>query len=100
MLNRRDFLLATGAVTLVPTFGLAQGDADAKLDALFDVFVQEDLRQRPESATQLGLDKGADAALRGQLTDNSADGIAKARALTADQLRRLEAVDRAALSAD
>jgi uncharacterized protein (DUF885 family) len=100
MLNRRDFLLATGAATLVPTFGLAQADADAKLDALFDVFVQEDLRERPEGATQLGLDKGANAALRSQLTDNSAEGIAKARALNADQLRRLEGVDRAALSTD
>ncbi|HEY2047834.1 MAG TPA: DUF885 family protein [Caulobacteraceae bacterium] len=98
MLNRRDFLLATSAAALVPAAGLAQAGGDAKLDGLFDAFVQEDLHHRPEGATQLGLDKGANAALRGQLTDNSAEGIAKTRALNADQLRRLEEIDRAALS--
>ena len=100
MLNRRDFLLATGAAAFVPTAGLAQSGEDAKLDVLFDAFVQEDLRQRPEGATQLGLDKGANAALRGRMTDNSVEGIARTKALTADQLRRLEGFDRAGLSAD
>ena len=89
MLNRRDFLLATSAAAFVPKAGLAQADADRKLDGLFSVFVEEDLHHRPESATQLGLDKGTNAGLRSQLTDNSAEGIAKARALNADQLRRL-----------
>jgi uncharacterized protein (DUF885 family) len=98
MLHRRDFLLATSAAALVPTLGWAQTGEDAKLNGLFDVFVQENLRRRPESATQLGLDKGANAALRSQMTDNSAEGIAKAKALNADQLRRLEAIDRSALS--
>ncbi len=77
MLNRRDFVLSTAAA-LIPTTGLAQADGDAKLDALFTVFVEEDLHRRPESATLLGLDKGADAALRSQVTDNSAAGVAKA----------------------
>ena len=63
MLHRRDFLLATSAAALVPTLGWAQTGEDAKLNGLFDVFVQENLRRRPESATQLGLDKGANAAL-------------------------------------
>jgi uncharacterized protein (DUF885 family) len=98
MLNRRDFLFTSGAIALVPAASLAQADDDAKLDGLFSVFVGEDLHHRPEGATQLGLDKGADAALRSQVTDNSAEGIAKAKALTADQLRRLEAVYRAGLS--
>jgi hypothetical protein len=33
MLNRREFLLATGAAVALPASALAQGDADAKLDA-------------------------------------------------------------------
>jgi uncharacterized protein (DUF885 family) len=98
MLNRRDFLLTASTAAFIPVLGQAQTSEDAKLDALFGNFVTEDLRHRPESATQLGLDKGANAGLRSRLTDNSAAGIAGAKTLNTDQLRRLEAIDRNALS--
>jgi uncharacterized protein (DUF885 family) len=101
MIDRRDLLLAaaSAAATLgAPFAARAQASEDARLAALFDVIFQEDLRRRPEGATQLGLDVGANASLRGRLTDNSAEGIAAAKTLNADQLRRLEAIDRAALS--
>jgi uncharacterized protein (DUF885 family) len=71
---------------------------DARLSALFDVFFAEDLRRRPEGATQLGLDTGANADLRSRLSDNSAAGIAAAKTLNQSQLARLTAIDRAALS--
>ncbi|WP_329637760.1 DUF885 domain-containing protein [Phenylobacterium sp.] len=92
-------LLSTGAaaaaVGLAPR-ALAAGDP--QLSALFDAFFKEGLQQRPESATQLGLDKGANAGLKGRLDDGSSAGRAAAKALNADQLRRLQAVDRTRLT--
>ncbi|MGD0867864.1 MAG: DUF885 family protein, partial [Rhizomicrobium sp.] len=52
----------------------------------------------PESATLLGLDTGQNADLRSKLRDESAAGIAAAKALNADQLRRLKAFDAGALA--
>ena len=97
MLNRRALLLTTaaaGAASALPAFAAEP----SSLDKLFDDLFQEGLRQRPESATQLGLDKGANADLRAKLSDDSDKGRAATRALTADQLRRLKAIDRAKLS--
>jgi uncharacterized protein (DUF885 family) len=99
MLNRRAMLLATGAAAaaagLAPR-ALAAGDP--ALASLFDQFFQEGLALRPESATQLGLDKGANAGLKAKLNDGSSAGRAAARAQTADQLRRLQAIDRSRLT--
>ena len=81
MINRRDLILATAsAAALAPMSATAQASEDATLTALFDAFFKEDLQRNPESATQLGLDVGANAALRGKLSDNSAAGIAAAKA--------------------
>lgn len=96
MLNRRAFLLTTvaaGAASALPALAAEGSD----LDRLFDQLFQEGLRQRPESATQLGLDKGANADLKARLSDESDRGRAAARALTQDQLHRLKAVDRSKL---
>jgi uncharacterized protein (DUF885 family) len=100
MLNRRDLILTgASAAALAPLAGaVADPPEDARLAALFDAFVQEDLRRRPEGATLLALDTGANADLRGKLTDGSVAGLAGAKALNADQLRRLAAIDRGALS--
>ena len=100
MLNRRDLILASSAaVALAPLGASAQESAeDAKLTALFDAFFHEDLRRRPESATQLGLDTGDNADLSGKLGDNSPEGVAAAKTLNADQMHRLTAIDRGALS--
>ena len=100
MLNRREALLATAAVSAAPLAGNAQTAKDARLNTLFDQFFQENLRFRPESATNLGLDKGANADLKSKLSDESSTGIAKAKAMTADQLARMARIDRAALSTD
>jgi uncharacterized protein (DUF885 family) len=101
MLNRRSLLMSASAAAAsfaLPRLALA-ADAGGALSALFDQFFQEDIHARPESATQLGLDKGANAGLKRRLTDVSPAGIAAGRVLTQDQLRRLRALDRATLSA-
>jgi uncharacterized protein (DUF885 family) len=101
-LNRREILGSAAAAALFAPAARAQpaavADADAPLYRLFDQLFQEDLRLHPESATQLGLDKGANADLRRRLSDQSAAGLEAAKALTASQLSRLEAVDRSRLS--
>uniref|UniRef100_UPI00157589A6 DUF885 family protein n=1 Tax=Sphingomonas bacterium TaxID=1895847 RepID=UPI00157589A6 len=94
--DRRQFLLGTAALAVTP---LAAADPPA-LATLFDGLVHAQLRRSPEGATNLGLDTGANADLRAKLSDQSAAGIASARAETAAELRRLQAVDRTALDAD
>jgi uncharacterized protein (DUF885 family) len=99
MFSRREIVLSTASVAVVAPLGLrGQTSPDAALAGLLDAFVQEDLRSRPESATQLGLDVGANADLKSKLSDGSAAGIAAAKALNADQLHRLTGIDRGGLS--
>jgi uncharacterized protein (DUF885 family) len=100
MLDRRSLLVSAsaGAAALVlPRIAGAQAPTQP-LTPLLDQFFKERLRLRPESATQIGLDKGPNADLKARLSDASPAGIAAARAQTADQLRRLQAVDRTRLS--
>jgi uncharacterized protein (DUF885 family) len=66
MLNRREALFASAAITAIPLGVDAQTAEDARLNALFDRFVQQNLRARPESATNLGLDKGTNRDRQGQ----------------------------------
>ncbi|MBV8970812.1 MAG: DUF885 family protein, partial [Sphingomonadaceae bacterium] len=101
MLDRRAFLLttaATGAAAALPARAAPVPGENPELASLFDAFFQEGLRQRPEGATQLGLDKGANADLRAKLSDASDAGRAADKAQTQDQLRRLAMIDRSRLS--
>ena len=70
----------------------------ARLKALMDAFMAENLRLGPETATSLGLDVGELAWTRSELTDASLAGHARAKALTSSQLARLREVHRAALA--
>jgi uncharacterized protein (DUF885 family) len=103
MLSRRD-VLASSASVLALSVVSARADAPApnltaaKLDALMDDFFHENLKDNPESATLLGLDKDANAALKGRLSDFSREGIAARRALNKSQLDRMKALDAAQLS--
>ena len=103
-IDRRRLLLsaaAAGATLAAPAVGLAEARravADPRLSALLDAFVEEMLVQSPETATSLGLDSGARAALKGRLSDASADGRVKQVAAYADRRRRLAAIDRKALT--
>jgi uncharacterized protein (DUF885 family) len=103
MLSRRHLLAstaATAAAFALPkvAFADAANPTAAKLDGLMDTFFQESLRESPERATILGLDKGANADLKGMLSDESAAGIAAHKALNQSQLDRLKALDANALS--
>jgi uncharacterized protein (DUF885 family) len=98
MLSRRELLATTAAFAALPKISFAADQAApdpeaAKLDGLMTAFMQENLRQNPEGATVLGLDTGANSDLRSKLRDGSAAGIAAAKALNLDQLRRLTTVD-------
>ena len=105
-LNRRELievgLLACAGATLpawarVPAPAQPLGSSPA-LAAEFDRIFEAQLHRSPEVATNLGLDKGANAALRGQLADIGDTGRAAAKVATADAIARLEAIDPAALS--
>ncbi|QGP78985.1 DUF885 domain-containing protein [Sphingobium sp. CAP-1] len=101
-MNRRQFLATSGATAIAaacPAVLAQTGGADARFRAMLDSFFYERLNDSPESATRLGLDTGARAALRGQLSDTSAAGAAKNLARTKAQAGQLAAVDRATLSA-
>jgi len=99
MLNRRAMLLSSGAAAVAAGLPFqARAAGDPALAALFDQFFQEGLQQRPETATQLGLDKGANAGLKARLSDVSTAGRTAQKAQTADQLRRLQAIDRTKLT--
>ena len=96
--HRRQFLatgaalLAAGSASAVPA-----GEA-ARLSGLLDQFFDENLAESPELATSLGLDVGARAGAKSKLADASVSGLTRRRVQTADQLRRLQTLDRKALS--
>ncbi len=97
MLDRRTFLLSTTALGFTALAGCATtarqtpAERDQALDAMLDGWFQEDLRDNPAFATNLGLDVGPLAPLRAQLGDASlakadeerAEAVARHRQLTA-----------------
>ena len=71
-MDRRSFLTTGATVALLPlteapVFAQARGSGDARLNALFEEIFQEAVQTSPTLATQLGLDKGAEAALKPEL---------------------------------
>ena len=103
-MDRRQFLFSSAVASsvallspLVPQ-ALAAASDDATLRALLDAFFEEDLAERPQFATALGLDTGARAALRSQLNDYSAAGRVRSVERQRQRLARLHEVARAALS--
>jgi uncharacterized protein (DUF885 family) len=89
---------AAGAALAATRTAGAATPGEVQLARFLDEVFQEALDDSPELATSLGLDKGDRAAAKSKLRDASLDGVAKAKARTADQLRRLKAIDRAGLS--
>jgi uncharacterized protein (DUF885 family) len=105
-LSRREAITALASVAALPLVSAcgrdraptppATNEADAL--ALLDGFADNLLRLLPESATSLGIDTGARAALRSQLTDRSAEGQQRvAKQLRAD-LERVNAFNTSGLS--
>ena len=109
MIDRRQFIVASGSVIATAVaLALARGAAAAeahgstpaaeRLDALFDVFMDERLTRHPERLTSLGLDKGKYAWAKAKLTDESLESVREFKANEAAQLKRLEAFDRDSVS--
>jgi len=105
-MDRRTFLATSATVALLPltegpVFAAAatSGTGDAKLNALFDDIFQERVRNSPELASSLGLDKGPNAALKSKL-DTRPPPVARSEDLARNRraLARLRAVSPATLS--
>src|SRR6185436_15681093 len=93
MLTRRDVIAAlasAAALPLIPACTREPGSIPSMSDdtdalKLLDEIGGNLLALQPESATSLGIDTGARAALRSQLADRSADGQQRlAKQLRAD----------------
>ncbi len=106
-MSRRDAiaaLAATAAVPFVPACTREQAAAtpatmtDADALARLNEIGENLLRLFPESATQLGIDTGARAALRSQLTDRSAEGRQRIASQLRTDLDRATALELAGLS--
>ncbi len=102
-MNRRAFLSSASmlaTLALVPRAALAAGatPGDAKLDALLTSIFDANLTYAPEFATQLGLDKGANAALKSRLGDYTPGAVRANLARTARAIAQIEAVPPATLS--
>ena len=102
-MDRRSFLATSATVALLP-FAEAPALAvarsgDARLNGLFEAIFQERLRNSPELATSLGLDKGPNAALKSKLeTDPALEVRAKDLARNRRAIAQLKAIRPAALS--
>jgi len=109
VIDRRQFLAATTG-TLVSAFVAASlrqaaratapaaTDTTARLNALFDVFVDERFAKNPELVTVLGLDKGKYAWAKSRLTDNSVERARESKQENASRLKRLRTFGRGQLS--
>ena len=111
MFDRRHMLGATLATAAVASAAITTAPAAAKaaviatqrprasLSPLLGQFAEEILRLNPASATSLGLDSGARAALKSRLGDASPIGSAKWAAQVSSMLTRLGKIPRVLLSA-
>jgi uncharacterized protein (DUF885 family) len=107
--DRRQFLVAATG-TLVSAFVAASlrqaalagapaaTDTTTRLDALFDLFMDERFAKDPELVTALGLDKGKYAWAKSRLTENSLAHARDFKHENASQLTRLKAFGRRQLS--
>ena len=112
MIDRRHFITATGSVVAAfvasslrqvaaaapPAAAPAAGVATTRLNALFDVFMEERFARNPELVTVLGLDKGKYAWAKSKLTQASLQRVRESKQENASQLARLRAFDRVSLS--
>jgi len=105
MLDRRTLLMtgaaASAMTALAPSAigAAAPATSPHDLNLLFDQFVNELFDRVPELVTALGLDVGARAHQRRELSDRSLAEVQRQHEMTASQLKRLKSVDRASLSA-
>jgi uncharacterized protein (DUF885 family) len=102
MLDRRQFLVASAssaALSAVPAGAMPHSEADAGAETALASIAEELLRDHPENATTLGLDKGARQDLKSRLSDRSLAGKAREAAEVRARLARLRALSGARLGA-
>lgn len=109
LLNRREALAALASTAALPLLSgcnsstsssapaAAKPNTQADAVALLDQIGENYVRFAPESATSLGIDTGARAALRSQLSDRSAAGQQKTVNQVRQDLERAKAFDTSAL---
>jgi len=101
MIDRRQLVAGIGATSLVSTGALAasvDSPEAAKLNVLLGDFMQRNLVRSPETATELGLDKGALAGEKSMLDDRSLAQVARNTAETVRRQAALATVDPKALT--
>jgi uncharacterized protein (DUF885 family) len=98
--SRRDFIAGAGAAIAAANLSAraAGANEDATAQRLLADFAEELLVDYPESATGLGIDNGARAALKAKLSDRSAAGQKLIAQRVAKRLERLKALDVSRLS--
>jgi uncharacterized protein (DUF885 family) len=95
--SRRDFVLGCGATLAAAQSSTAASDGDVAAGKLLAGFTEELLVEYPESATMLGIDKGARAGLKSRLLDRSAAGQKAIAIGVARRLEQLNTIDITAL---
>jgi len=103
-MDRRSFLATSATIAVLPlteapAFAAASGGGDAKLNALFEQIFKDRVRNSPELASSLGLDKGPNAALKSKLdTDPAPLQRAKDLARNRRAITELNAISATTLS--
>ncbi|HEX7781756.1 MAG TPA: DUF885 family protein [Sphingobium sp.] len=98
--SRRDFLIASGTTLALSTLPAnAAQTSDAKAEAALADMAEQMLADYPESATSLGIDKDARAALKSKLFDRTPAGVEAAKNHAMARLDTLKAIDLKTLSA-
>ena len=100
MIDRRRLLgsAAAGAALIAAGPVLARSEADDRLDALLSRWFDEDVDTSPETATNLGLDRGARAHLSSRLSDRSEAAWTADRATAHARLQALSDFDQTGLT--
>jgi uncharacterized protein (DUF885 family) len=103
-MDRRNFIGTAGLALLggmMPRLAAAAASgnpADARLAATVEAIFNDSLDYSPETATQLGFDKGPRAAAKTRLDDYTKVGQAKVLAGKRARLAQIKAIDRSGLS--
>jgi uncharacterized protein (DUF885 family) len=108
-MDRRQFVSAAASVAAVSVASsLRRGlwaavspageGAGARLNALFDVFMDERLSKNPVQVTVLGLDKDKYAWAKSKLTEASLQRVHELKQENASRLKRLKAFERGSLT--